>query len=61
VRTDELIVEVHVPKSQLFDFGEGVYRTVRRSSVVHKVDMVVMGRRGGRVVLFRLLKTPKSW
>jgi len=30
-RTDELIVKVHVqelPKCQLFDFGEGAYRTV---------------------------------
>ena len=52
-RTDELIVEVLVeelPKRQLLDFGEGIYRTVRKSSVIHKVDMVVMGasRRKGR-------------
>jgi len=52
-RADELIVEVHVPKSQLFDFGEGVYRTVRRSSVVHEVDMVVMAsRRKGSTLSF---------
>jgi len=30
-------------KSQLFDFREGVYWTLRRSSVIHKVDMVVVG------------------
>jgi len=41
-RTDELMVEVlgqELLKSQLFDFGEGLYRTVRKSSVVHKVGI----------------------
>jgi len=55
-RTDELIVEVLVQelsKGQLFETPE---RTVR-SSVVHKVDMMVVG-----VVRFCLLKTPRrSW
>jgi len=44
-RTGELVVEVLVQellKGQLFDFREGV-RSVRRSRVVQKVDMVVVG------------------
>jgi len=53
---DELIVKVLVQelsKSQLSDLGEGVYRTVR-SSVAHKVDMVIVGasRRKGSTLSF---------
>ena len=49
---EEIVQEL--PKSRLFDFGEGVYRIVRRSSVVHMVDMVVVGvpRRNGSTLSF---------